>query len=696
MKQCLLQLAFVLLATALSAQTSSIYLQNNTRLNFGISAVQSGTHVMSPGEWNLLATDMYPWEMQKEVLITNRDAGVHNGETFYFDVSVWHGTDTFVMQLRLTGNFFGSSMSYSLKGAGFDHSWFNNSGFHQESLTFGGLPVTIKYRPDGTDAFFTRNIVFAIHHDTIPYIIDSVDYTNPNVINVLSYNVQFLPFGVVGLANAAERGTFIPTELSPYQDVVIVQEAFDDGPRNNNLIPAMTAAGFIHRTDILNNDQLPVWNGGVMIFSRWPIEFEAEYDYRNCDNNAQDCLAAKGIMYARINKLGKKYHIFGTHVEAGGNANDIAIKKEQFGEQRDFIAAQNIPVNEAVILGGDMNTDASSVQYPNLIDSLNPIIGLHKGFYASTAVDRDSGNIIDHVWGHREHLVPVDCYTKVWIYRTIVDPMFGIFDPSDHLPTNGRFEYPDADSPAVMIVDICDTITPLQLQLNAAGHPLQTYQWYLNGNPIVGATNSTYNNPALTVSDTGVYSCSMTTQFIVADTSVLGHPNWPDTANQVLLYDMAHVIFRTVDMNPIITQSNDTLFSSATSGNQWYDANGPIPGATNDFYVMPLAGGNYYVVVSEGTCSSNNSNSIAWVSTQAIANQNFFKIYPNPAKDKLTIEASHSEYRVEIIDATGRVLLQKMANQKLTTLELQDFSPGMYWVKLVNEEGAFVEPVLVR
>ena len=678
--------------TALT-QSSSIFLQNNTSLDLQVSAVQSGTHTMSGSEWDLKATEMYPWEMQKEILNTNRDAGIHNGETFYFDVSVWHGTDTFVMQLKLNGNLIGSDMDHSLKGDGFDHSWYDGSGFQEQSLSFAGIPVTIKYRADGTDLFFNRNIVFAIHHDTAPYVIDSADFNNPNVLNVLSYNVQFLPFGVVGLAFAAERGDYIPTELNPWQDVVIVQEAFDDSPRDNNLIPAMTAAGFPHRTDILNNDQFPVWNGGVMIFSRWPIEFEDEYDYRSCDNNAQDCLAAKGIMYARINKLGKKYHVFGTHVEAGGNANDIAIKKEQFGEQRDFIASQNIPPTEAVILGGDMNTDASSVQYPNLVDSLNPIIGPHLGFHASTAVDRDTGNIIDHVWGHRQYLVPVDCYTKVWIYRTIVDDMFEIFDPSDHLPVNGRFEYPDVDTPIVSSEEICGN-SPFQLSVT--GHPTQSYQWYLNGNPINGATSAAFINPAPAISDTGLYSCIITTEFIVDDTSALAHPNWPDTATQNFIFDIANVTYNPIIMNPLISQQGDTLFSNVPANNQWYDAAGPIPGATDSFYVMPQAGA-YYVLINQGSCTSNSSNVVNFVGVNLIDNQAILTIYPNPAKDYLMINAAvYTHYSIEITDATGRVLLHKSCSNNLSEVKLNDFSAGIYSLKVKTDKGGFVELFKVK
>ena len=49
------------------AQSSSIFLQNNTSLDLHVSVVQSGTHTMSASEWDLKATDMYPWEMQKEI-----------------------------------------------------------------------------------------------------------------------------------------------------------------------------------------------------------------------------------------------------------------------------------------------------------------------------------------------------------------------------------------------------------------------------------------------------------------------------------------------------------------------------------------------------------------------------------------------------------------------------------------------------
>lgn len=680
------------LSFEIQGQSTSIFFQNNTELEFGVAAIQSGTHVMDANEWSLKATNIDAWEISKELLETNRNSGIHNGETFYFDVFVWHGTDTMQLQLKLEGTFLGSDMEHSLSGSGFNQPWYDNGGFHEETLIFGGLPVTIKYKPDGTDAFFNRDIVFAIQDNRPKYTIDSADFSNPNVINVLSYNIQFLP-PPIGSFNAPERADFIPRYISPYQDVVIFQEAFEDAARNNNLTPAMQAAGFPHQTVILNDGQI-IENGGVIIYSRWPIEFEDEYDYRSCDNNSGDCFAAKGVLYAKINKLGKYYHVFGTHMEAGGNPNDIAIKKEQFGEQRDFIAAQNIPVNEAVIIGGDMNTDASSGHYPDLIDSLNPIIGLHKGFYASTDVTRDSGNIIDHVWGGRGHLVPLDCYTKVWVYRSVDDDLWDIFDPSDHLPVNGRFEYPDVDTPLVITTEICGNNSSLQLSVPMI-HPNLSYQWYLNGVALAGATNATYINALSTISDTGRYSCQIMTQFTVMDTSALGHPNWPDTATQYFDFDIAAVTYNSIDMNPSITQQSDTLFSSAALGNQWYDANGPILGATDSFYVLTQAG-SYYAIVTQGNCTSNNSNTVAYTSINTIQNTQF-SLYPNPAKNQITVDIPLNSYHLEIIDVMGRTQYVTTGMMKgALGIDLKNWARGIYWVKITAENETLIESFIVN
>lgn len=62
-------------------------------------------------------------------------------------------------------------------------------------------------------------------------------------------------------------------------------------------------------------------------------------------------------------------------------------------------------------------------------------------------------------------------------------------------------------------------------------------------------------------------------------------------------------------MTVSISQSNDTLFSSAEYGNQWYNANDPIEGA-NDSYFVPEVDGDYYALLSNG-CEEALSNTIS-------------------------------------------------------------------------------------
>lgn len=58
---------------------------------------------------------------------------------------------------------------------------------------------------------------------------------------------------------------------------------------------------------------------------------------------------------------------------------------------------------------------------------------------------------------------------------------------------------------------------------------------------------------------------------------------------------------------PIITVNGSQLSSSALKGNQWFDEEGAIEGAVEQTFT-PTVSGNYYVVVSNGVCESEPSD----------------------------------------------------------------------------------------
>ncbi|MEA2568905.1 MAG: trimeric autotransporter adhesin, partial [Acidobacteriota bacterium] len=119
-------------------------------------------------------------------------------------------------------------------------------------------------------------------------------------------------------------------------------------------------------------------------------------------------------------------------------------------------------------------------------------------------------------------------------------------------------------------------------------------QWYLNGNPIGGATNNTYSATA-----TGSYTVVVTSS---------GCASAPSSATSVTV--------NPIPATPTITPGGPTTFctggsvtltSSSASGNQWYLDGNPIGGATNNTY-SATAAGSYTVIVTTSGCSSAASS----------------------------------------------------------------------------------------
>jgi hypothetical protein len=116
-------------------------------------------------------------------------------------------------------------------------------------------------------------------------------------------------------------------------------------------------------------------------------------------------------------------------------------------------------------------------------------------------------------------------------------------------------------------------------------------QWFLNGNPIGGATATTYVATAsgnYTVNTTDGNSCTSTAS---AATAV--------TVNPI----PATPVIGTSGPTTFCSGGNVTLTSSSANGNQWSLNGNPIGGATSQQYVAS-AGGNYTVVVTTSGCSS--------------------------------------------------------------------------------------------
>jgi len=623
----------LLTGIVISAHAQSTFrLRNSTWQDFNLEVVQSGPAVVPSSEWQLHEDTVLGWwdDEPVEVFTSNRtNDAVAEGDTAILDILLRGLSDTLKLRMRLIGLEAGTSMQFAISGPDFDQTWSESPDFHELQTTLFGKNTVIKYRPDNDDVSQQRNVFFTLH-DLPIYEIDEEDFNNPNVMNAMFYNIQMLPFGVSGMGQANDRAALLPAQISPYQDVVMFCEAFDDNAREDHLTPAMLAAGFPYSTEILNpnNSIIPLpWNGGVMFFSRWPIEATADLDFEFCGQASQDCLANKGIQYVRVNKMGKRYHLLGTHMDAGGEEDDIHAKRSQMGEMRMFIDQQNIPDGEPVIFGGDFNVAPTHPEnlYAAMLDSIGPYVPTPIGYHNST-FSGDLGKIIDNAWGDKSHLVALEATNEVITMRSLEPVLWELGEFSDHRCALGRFFYPGIEMVGAGDTVLCpgESIT-----LRVESDTEVSYQWEKDAVELEGETLAELTIANATEANSGQYRCVVRYDVIYGDeedalTQVF-YPNGADTVRSAFNYEFGQFTFS----QPLCELSVEDLVPSA------------------------------------------------------------FNVYPNPSEGLLNVKFAQAIPfgQMEVLDMMGRSVLKQRISGSQTSINLSTNPSGIYLL-MVEVDGS--------
>uniref|UniRef100_A0AAV1TV76 sphingomyelin phosphodiesterase n=1 Tax=Peronospora matthiolae TaxID=2874970 RepID=A0AAV1TV76_9STRA len=187
--------------------------------------------------------------------------------------------------------------------------------------------------------------------------------TSTMTLHVLQYNLFGRPYEV-SKDGQRERLQRVPESISHISttiDVVTLAEA-DVQMQRDDMLAQFRKFGFHYVTSILHDPDpfTSLLNGGVMVVSKWPIVREAQHVYRNACHYS-DCLAAKGVKYARILKTvdgsSKVFNVFATHMQAWSTPEGRSDRIEQAKQMRHFVDAIGIPHHEPLILAGDFNVD---------------------------------------------------------------------------------------------------------------------------------------------------------------------------------------------------------------------------------------------------------------------------------------------------------------------------------------------------
>jgi|GEM_PF-4360415 len=155
---------------------------------------------------------------------------------------------------------------------------------------------------------------------------------------------------------------------------------------------------------------------------------------------------------------------------------------------------------------------------------------------------------------------------------------------------------------------------------------------------------------------------------------------------------------------PVVTQSNDTLYSTPAFSYQWYDQGGMIAGEVNPWLKVP-GPGNYFVVISDSIgCSTPSGLFVIAGLDEHLQIQNHVTVMPNPLANEATISLYMSRTGladVSIMDMKGRKVLQVFSgtcNQGGQQIKFQagNLTPGVYVCRVTTAMESLQAKVIIQ
>lgn len=111
--------------------------------------------------------------------------------------------------------------------------------------------------------------------------------------------------------------------------------------------------------------------------------------------------------------------------------------------------------------------------------------------------------------------------------------------------------------------------------------------------------------------------------------------------------------------------------------------------------IVPDSNGTYLLNLSSPSfCGASFSDKS--LSVQEYSKSNII-IYPNPVKEKLTVENPNSiNIEIKITDASGKLILKQNANSASTDINFNKFSKGVYYVSIISKDKIIQSKKIIK
>lgn len=349
---------------------------------------------------------------------------------------------------------------------------------------------------------------------------------------------------------------------------------------------------------------------------------------------------------------------------------------------------ENLAINNMTNFGGGFPSFESADAYFKILENGTPV-------YQSTIIGDQNPPVF---WTLNLNINPNSSYQiEIWeADNSYGEPYFGADDfiGSMMLNLNGctacmagtanvNYQISQLELLPTPVVFAIDTLLvyavpaiPL-INFDSLSHTLNTpnlglyYQWYLNGSPIAGATNT-----ELVIQQSGNY-------YLVAI-----------NANGCLAFsDTLTAVYCNPNLQPLLAENDGAIYITNAVQNatfSWFLDGQIIPNAQGNTFNYTQNGIYQCVVTDPFGCADTSSILLMNVGNQINSLENP-KIFPNPAKDVLNVSLPGHWLgsSLEIIDLFGKIIYTERSINQAFSIPLNTIQSGTYLIRFSAQNNLY-------
>ncbi len=334
------------------------------------------------------------------------------------------------------------------------------------------------------------------------------------------------------------------------------------------------------------------------------------------------------------------------------------------------------------VINGTCSVQSAAVNTTVLVSPATPSIAGATTFCNGDSIIISSSSASNYKWYRNNVLIP-NANSSTLIVKEAGTYTVEVSN-ANCSSTSANFVITSFDRPAKAYItnnatfDLCDGDTAV-LSLNTTAN----IQWYRNNSIISGATQTNYF--AL---QSGNY-----------------HAELSNGSTCKMYTDTLNVLFNTVPVKPIISQTDSILSTDVAAGYRWYLNDTLIPNAI-DRTLKIFVSGNYMVEIanSDTTCS-NFSDSFFALLSGVNYSTNYFNanVKPNPNTGKFILEfdvVKNDKFEVELINLLGQVVkrieLNNLITSERSSIDIEHNLPGMYILRLKSSDYRYDQKIIIE